>query len=1064
MIRIRRAICVVLLVMPSIAFATDKRFREIGPLLLTGRQDEARPRLERLRDEFAASGNKADEAAAWLLLGMSDTASENLVRGISELRTAADAFAAGGDHFGVWLCSFTIASLERREASSDASAADFERAFEAIRAARQPDAPFTIDTLMTMGEAFGANTDMVGPMAMQASMLKPIILQLVETITHDEFAVLLLDTGDFDRAETELKRASDMAALFGGVLDGSINLHYAQLRQLQWRLDEARDHYLKSLNNSQKVSPMFMPPAVANDPWIELNVLESLAELELLRGRVDEALAWNDRGLQLARERNDMRRQTQTLRARANLLSNAGRYEEARAVYDTVLERARGARDVRREADVEAGIGFAYFAEGAYGSAASHLEKSVALYGPLNQPYVEAPIWLLLAEVYMALNSDSNAALALQNAKKLAEKSNFTLAGALIDVVATIPKGMGGQARFADFDATFEALMRHPEMKTVNLMPDAATQIRDSFAAVRGLPISAPTMEANVPPLFKAFSIFLQAQSALKQRDTERVRRLCRQAIALNPNREHRAGLAAMIGASYLLDGRKEEATQAFRKAADGLDAVASDVKVEELLSSFLGGDRRYYFDLLIEMLIAENHPLEAFTQAERARARAFLQVVSNHRLNAAAGADPKLVAEAENVRAAIASREQELVSAAPDLAKKIAADLQNARAYYSALVIRMKTTNPEYAEITSAAPRDAASMGSDLPPHTTLLSYYVSAHAVHAWAIDRDSAHYELLPLDPAMLARLTCWAGQLGSGEARGVTVESSGCASSASADDAYRVLFAPLRKHIKHERLMIVPHGVLHYVPFAALRNAETSHYLVQDYTLMFAPSASAIQFLRDKETPVDGGALVLGDPATPLPGLDPLPGAAQEGTIVARTLGTNAQLGPDARESLLYGLDGKYDLVHLAAHATYESRDPLFSRVALAPGDRQDGSLTVTEILSSVDLRGVNLVVLSACRSAVGQRSGGDEIVGLTRALLYAGTPGVISTLWNISDTAAAGLMTDFYEQLAGGAAVADALRHAQLASIESAERGDPKYWAAFMLTGDPQGRWKSRAVQ
>ena len=225
MIRIRRAICVVLLVMPSIAFAADKRFREIGPLLLTGRQDEARPRLERLRDEFAAAGNKADEAAAWLLLGMSDTSSENLVRGISELRSAADAFAAGGDHFGVWLCSFTIASLERREALSDASAADFARAFEAIRAARQSDAPFTIDTLLTMGEAFGANTELAGPMAMQPSMLEPIILQLVETITHDEFAALLLDTGDFDRAETELEQAANLAALFGGMLDGSINLH-----------------------------------------------------------------------------------------------------------------------------------------------------------------------------------------------------------------------------------------------------------------------------------------------------------------------------------------------------------------------------------------------------------------------------------------------------------------------------------------------------------------------------------------------------------------------------------------------------------------------------------------------------------------------------------------------------------------------------------------------------------------------------------------------------------------------------------------------------------------------
>jgi tetratricopeptide (TPR) repeat protein len=317
MIWIRRVVCVVLIALPSIAFATDKRFREVGPLLLTGRQDEARPRLEQLRDEFAAAGNKGDEAAAWLLLGMSDSSGANITRGLSELRTAAGQFTASGDHLGAWLCFFAIASLEHREALIDAAAADFERVFEEIRAARLPDAPFSLATLMTMGEAFGADTEMVGPMAMQPAMLKPIVLQLVESASHDSFAALLLDTGDFDRAEAELKQAADMAALFGGMLDGSLNLHYAQLRQMQWRLDEARDYYMKSLQNAQNVSPMFMPPAVANDPWIELDVLNNLAELELLRGRVDEALAWNDRGLLSARERNDTKRQTQTMRARS---------------------------------------------------------------------------------------------------------------------------------------------------------------------------------------------------------------------------------------------------------------------------------------------------------------------------------------------------------------------------------------------------------------------------------------------------------------------------------------------------------------------------------------------------------------------------------------------------------------------------------------------------------------------------------------------------------------------------------------------------------------------------
>jgi CHAT domain-containing protein len=253
------------------------------------------------------------------------------------------------------------------------------------------------------------------------------------------------------------------------------------------------------------------------------------------------------------------------------------------------------------------------------------------------------------------------------------------------------------------------------------------------------------------------------------------------------------------------------------------------------------------------------------------------------------------------------------------------------------------------------------------------------------------------------------------------------------------------------------MLIPHGVLHYVPFAALHDRATDRYLVDDFTLTYAPSASVLRFLHAKESPVDGGALVLGDPATTF---GSLPGAAQEATTVARILGTTPHLGTEARESLLYDLHAETDLVHLAAHGIYDPLNPLFSRIALASGGAHDGNLTVQDILSSLDLTGVNLVVLSACRSAVGARSGGDEVVGLTRALLYAGTPGVISTLWNIDDTASAGLMEEFYRRLAGGASVAEALRQAQLAVKE--RYADPRYWAAFTLNGDPQGRWKQAA--
>lgn len=250
------------------------------------------------------------------------------------------------------------------------------------------------------------------------------------------------------------------------------------------------------------------------------------------------------------------------------------------------------------------------------------------------------------------------------------------------------------------------------------------------------------------------------------------------------------------------------------------------------------------------------------------------------------------------------------------------------------------------------------------------------------------------------------------------------------------------------------MIVPHGELHYVPFAALYDDIHNRYLVEDYPITYVPSASTIRFLREKDSPVGGGALVLGDPVAA-----DLPGAGREARRVAGKLHATAKLGGEARESLLYHLGGKVDLLHIAAHGTYDAVSPLFSAIHLAEGDGENGQLSVDEIQSELDLSGVNLVVLSACRSGVGKRSGGDEIIGLTRSILYAGSPGVIATLWNISDEATPPLIEKFYDQLLAGASAADALRTAQVRMLRDPKFADPKYWAAFFLTGDPRGNWK-----
>jgi CHAT domain-containing protein len=238
---------------------------------------------------------------------------------------------------------------------------------------------------------------------------------------------------------------------------------------------------------------------------------------------------------------------------------------------------------------------------------------------------------------------------------------------------------------------------------------------------------------------------------------------------------------------------------------------------------------------------------------------------------------------------------------------------------------------------------------------------------------------------------------------------------------------------------------------------LYDPETKHYLVEDYTITYAPSASVLRFLGGKESRVCGTSLVIGDPSsfTQLR----LQGANLEATNIAAMLGTTPKLGDAATEQLVYEAARKYDLLHIAAHAGYNSEKPLLSAISMAKGGNRDGTLNVEEIQSQVDLSGVNLVVLAACQSALGKRSGGDEIIGLTRAILYAGSPGVVSTLWSISDAATTPLMELFYRHLLDGKPAADALRLAQIELLKRKDYNKPAYWAAFILTGNPTGVWK-----
>ena len=252
-------------------------------------------------------------------------------------------------------------------------------------------------------------------------------------------------------------------------------------------------------------------------------------------------------------------------------------------------------------------------------------------------------------------------------------------------------------------------------------------------------------------------------------------------------------------------------------------------------------------------------------------------------------------------------------------------------------------------------------------------------------------------------------------------------------------YQQLVAPLADYLPHypdAPLLIIPHGVLHQVPFHALWDG--TRYLVDRWELSYAPSRTVFHLCQANATKTQGHALVIGVP-------DPsIPAVAEEVQSVANSLpGADVRLGDAATVAALRQDGEGAGVLHLACHGLFRADNPMFSALRLA-----DGWLTAHTALS-MKLPGA-LVVLSGCETGRSAVAGGDEILGLVRAFLGAGAATLVVSLWLVQDETTASLMADFYAEIRAGATPAQALRHAQQRLRRS--HPHPYYWAPFVLIG------------
>lgn len=579
---------------------------------------------------------------------------------------------------------------------------------------------------------------------------------------------------------------------------------------------------------------------------------------------------------------------------------------------------------------------------------------------------------------------------------------------------------------------------------TLGRLPEARLLAEDAFEALAPLPFGSALARELLARIDLADGDLAAAESQIEEALAAATR------LDVAPLL---ARLKHLRGRIRLRRGNARAAEQDFRDAMELIERVRGALQAERYRTAFQGSQLAIYEDAILAALSGGDAGLaEAFATVERAKSRALLDLVGGA-LDVADAADRDASSPAEAALLAELAQVQRELNwhySRPDdwrdfQRADIQADIRRLEVEYDALQDRLAVSRGLAGLF--APPLGLEESLHTLPAETALVEYFAAGEELMAFVL-RDghaTVYRHLASLDQLEeLVRRVHF--QIGRGVASASRAVEGSRAERMLADarrelgELYTLLISPLAGDlVPAERLVIVPHGVLHTLPFHALWDGK--RYLIESHEIVTAPSASVYAKLAIAP-PSDGGkvpAYVAGVPDALAPWI------ANEANEVATLLGVCAMLGEDVTAEAFVRAAEPASIVHLACHGRFFRDGPLASGLKLA-----DRWLTVRDVYR-LRLR-AELVALSGCDTGRALVSGGDELLGLMRGFLVAGAKALLISLWVANDESTTTLMTEFYRRYVDGAGAAAALRAAQRSQL--AQRPHPAFWAPFVLGGNP----------
>ena len=775
--------------------------------------------------------------------------------------------------------------------------------------------------------------------------------------------------------------------------------------------------------------------------------------------RLDEALVLYRRGYEQLARIGQPQDVAAVLSNMAMVYSNLNDFQEALTTYRQAREYCERHTMPLLVLQADYNIAYLYYLRGEYARALDLYRTAQEKSDVVGETYISALCDLNRSGMYLELNlSDEAADLGLRALTSFDGLGMEYEAAKAVTNVAIATSSQGELPRALElFDRARELFAREQNQVWLAIVDyyEALVLYRNGeHVRARDVCRSALDLFAHASaPGRAALCELLLARLELEIGDLTVAEQACESAFATvtaaaTPNLMYQAHFVS--GLIREARGDRASAYAAFQQSHAHLEQLRSHLQADDLKVAFLKDKLAVYESLVVTCLALDpefGRERTAFGYIEEAKSRSLADLIAFR----AATLEPRVPGEAsDNVRRLRHDlnwhyRQMEMEEVRPE--KHSLRRMESLRLRAATLekqlgrsLDELRRTDGEFATLQSGAAEGLEEIRSVLEADTILLEYYQARGRYYVCIVGRDQL--DVVPLGDAaeVRKRITLLQFQLSKFRLQPAYVSAFAdqlqAATEAHLRELYAQLIAPIRDRLKASHLVVVPHDILHGLPFHALFDGE--RYLIDQFTVSYAPSASVYRLCYGKPATSGGASLIMGlpDALTPCIG--------EEIRAVSGMLPNPLVfLGDEATADELRVHGPTSQFVHIATHGLFRRDNPMFSSIRLG-----SGPLSVYDLY---ELRlSAELVTLSGCGTGLNVVVGGDELLGLVRGLLYAGARAVLLTLWDAYDRSTAEFMEAFYGHIRSGSTKARAV---QAATQEIRERyRHPFYWAPFTLVG------------